>query len=327
MKTTDSIADAVIFDLDGTITDTEKYYQTAWREALEHFGCNAAPEMLLELRSLGRPFAQEKLNEWFGEDCSFDEVLAECKRIVNGIIDKNGIDLKPGVSGLLEFLHEKGIASALATSNDLETIKKNLDKAGIAGCFDRIICADMVPAGKPAPDIYIYACEQLGIRPDRAFAVEDSPNGVISAFNAGCRVIMVPDLTEPDEMLQSMLYARADSLDEIKELLTGPAAEAKDQLYGQIRRIRHFEAFMQEADRKLKDTDAFADDPMLASWISELGAYYGSSEWKQDFEADEAGLLPPGLKRGVLSEDGIFNLLSEYDEFIGQAADDEEGEE
>ena len=77
----------------------------------------------------------------------------------------------------------------------------------------------MVKLGKPAPDIYAYACEQLELAPDQTFAVEDSPNGVTSAYLAGCNVIMVPDLTQPDENLKIKLYACVDSLMDITKLL------------------------------------------------------------------------------------------------------------
>ena len=76
----------------------------------------------------------------------------------------------------------------------------------------------MVKQGKPAPDIYAYACEALGLEPKEVFAVEDSPNGVKSAYSAGCNVIMIPDLTEPDEELRKLLYARLDCLVDIKQL-------------------------------------------------------------------------------------------------------------
>ena len=76
----------------------------------------------------------------------------------------------------------------------------------------------MVSQGKPASDIYAFACKELGLSPDRTFAVEDSPNGVTSAYGAGCKVVMVPDLTQPDEELSKKLYAKVDSLLDIIEL-------------------------------------------------------------------------------------------------------------
>lgn len=213
------IADAVIFDLDGTLTDTEKYYQIAWPKALEYFGYPVTPEMPLELRSLGRPFVLEKFREWFGEGFPYDEVRAYRQMLVRELMEAGGIPLKPGALELFDALKAKGIPAALATANACEKTMGLLTKIGIADRFDRILCADMVPQGKPAPYIYEYACRELGLPPERTFAVEDSPNGVKSAYRAGCRVIMVPDLTEPDEELWPMLYRRVDGLAEIIKLL------------------------------------------------------------------------------------------------------------
>lgn len=210
---------AVIFDLDGTLTDTEKFYQKAWPEALEHFGYKCEPWMPLELRSLGRPYAPEKFKEWFGQDFNYDEVREYRKALVVDIIKEQGIPLKPGAKEILIWLREHGILTCIATANDYERTKGYLQKLGLFDCFDRIICSDMVKFGKPAPDIYAYACSQLGLEPSKTFAVEDSPNGVTSAYLAGCNVIMVPDLTQPDEELKKKLFARIDKLMDLTELL------------------------------------------------------------------------------------------------------------
>ena len=210
---------AVIFDLDGTLTDTEKFYQKAWPQALEHFGYKCEPWMPLELRSLGRPYAPEKFKEWFGQDFDYNKVREYRKAIVVDMIKERGIPLKPGAKEILVWLREKGILTCIATANDYERTKGYLNKLGLFECFDRIICSDMVKLGKPAPDIYAYACEQLELAPNQTFAVEDSPNGVTSAYLAGCNVIMVPDLTQPDENLKIKLYACVDSLMDITKLL------------------------------------------------------------------------------------------------------------
>ena len=210
---------AVIFDLDGTLTDTEKYYQKAWPEAIEHFGFKCEPWMPLELRSLGRPFAPVKFREWFGEDFNYDEVRAYRKKLIEEYLS-GGIPLKPGAVEILTWLREQGIIVAMATANDLARTTRYLDRIGIRQLFDQIICADMVKFGKPAPDIYSYACEVLGLPPDETVAVEDSPNGVRSAAAAGCRTVMIPDLTEPDEGLKTLLWARVDCLTDLKSVVT-----------------------------------------------------------------------------------------------------------
>ena len=210
---------AVIFDMDGTLTDTEKYYNRAWTEALSHFGYKVEPYMPLELRSLGRPFVFDKFRGWFGDGFDYHTVREYRKALVKDMIDREGLDLKPGAREILSFLKEKGIRSAIATANPLDRTMRLLDKVGLQDLFDTVICADMVTQGKPAPDIYSYAVSELGLQPSETFAVEDSPNGVTSAYRAGCNVIMVPDLTEPDDELSKMLYARVDTLADIKDLL------------------------------------------------------------------------------------------------------------
>ena len=210
---------AVIFDLDGTLTDTEKFYQKAWPEALEHFGYKCEPWMPLELRSLGRPFAPARFKEWFGEDFDYQKVREYRKSLVETIIKENGIPLKPGAKEILKWLRGKRILTALATANDYERSERYLKKIDLFDYFDKICCANMVSQGKPAPDIYAYACKELSLDPSQTFAVEDSPNGVTSAYLAGCNVIMVPDITEPDGELEKKLYARVDKLMDIKELI------------------------------------------------------------------------------------------------------------
>lgn len=210
---------AVIFDLDGTLTDTEKYYQIAWPQALEHFGYEAKPWMPLELRSLGRPFAPLKFKEWFGEDFDYPKVREYRKGIVAELIKEGGIPLKPGAKEILIWLRENGILTAVATANDYARTEGYLKQIGLFAYFDRIICADMVKEGKPSPDIYAFACQQLEVKPENALAIEDSPNGIKSAAGAGCKAVMVPDLTEPDEELWKLLYARVDKLMDITGLV------------------------------------------------------------------------------------------------------------
>lgn len=175
--------------------------------------------MTLDLRSLGRPYVAQTLKEWFGNAFDFEEVYAYCHVLTDKIMTERGIQLKPGTLEILTWLRKEHITAAIATSNGITHATAKLKRAGLEGYFDRVICADMVEFGKPAPDTYAYACRELGLAPDRTFAVEDSPNGVRSAHGAGCKVIMVPDLTEPDEELKKLLYAKVDTLADIKGLV------------------------------------------------------------------------------------------------------------
>lgn len=206
---------AVVFDLDGTLTDTEHVFQESWKKAVSEFGYHLKPEMGLLLRSLGHPYVNNQFKQWFGEDCDYLSIKKLCHRYFQIATEQKGIVLKPGAQQLLSKLKEKNMTIALATSGNLERVVGCLERTNIIQYFDTLICADMVERGKPAPDTYLYACRQLGLEPENVLAIEDSPNGVKSAYAAGCKVIMVPDLTEPDDELLSMLFKCADSLDAI----------------------------------------------------------------------------------------------------------------
>lgn len=210
---------AVIFDMDGTLIDTEKYYRIFWPKALAEFGYHMTDEQALSMRSLGRPFAPARLKEWFGEDLDYYAVRQRRKDMMEECLDREGIRRKPGALELVQRLKTDGITTAIATATDPERTAKYLRLTGLEGYFDRLISATQVKEGKPSPDIYLYACEQLGLKTEECLAVEDSPNGVLSAYRAGCKVVMVPDQTEADEETKTYLYAVAVSLDEVYEII------------------------------------------------------------------------------------------------------------
>ena len=203
---------AMIFDMDGTLLDTERIYQKYWRLAAEELGYKLTDEQFLSLRSLGHQFSPGRFKEMTGDEEAFVKIRTRRKEIMEPYMKSIEIPLKPYVKEALEKFRKAGIKLAIATATNEELTAEYLGRAGLREYFDEIICAVMVKTGKPAPDIYLYACERLGIEPGDAFAVEDAPNGVISASTAGCRTIMIPDLTEPDEELMKRIEYRADNL-------------------------------------------------------------------------------------------------------------------
>ncbi len=209
----------VIFDLDGTLIDTEKLYRKYWPMALADYGYELSDERALMLRSLGRPFAPAQFKEWYGEDFDYNLVRKRRKEYVEGYIEKNGVELRPGVKEILEYLRDKKITVAIATATDYERTDKYLNMTGIREYFEHIICATMVEHGKPAPDIYEYACSKLNANPSDCFAVEDAPNGVKSAYAAGLNVIFVADQAPADDSIKDMLYADLPIISDIKNIL------------------------------------------------------------------------------------------------------------
>ena len=203
---------AVIFDMDGVITDTEKLLVKYWRQAADEMGFDMTYEQALNLRSLAARYAEPYLKELFGESFSYRKVRSRRKELMEEDIERNGIKLKPGLSELMAYLKKHGYKTAIATATDFDRAVDYLEKAGVYGSFDQLCCGPMVEHGKPEPDIYLYAAEKLGVEPNQCIAVEDSPNGILSAHRAGMHPVMVPDLTQPDRELLKLIYRRCDDL-------------------------------------------------------------------------------------------------------------------
>lgn len=210
---------AVLFDMDGTLIDTEKYYRRFWPLAMAEFGYHLTDEQVLSMRSLGRPFAPARLKAWFGEDLDYYAIRARRTEMMEKQLEKDGISLKPGAVEILEELKRRGIPAAVATATPPERTEKYLNLTGIRPYFSKIISATQVKEGKPSPDIYLYACEQLGLLLEECMAVEDAPNGILAAYRAGLKVVMVPDQTQPTKEDKKYLYACVDRLDELAEYL------------------------------------------------------------------------------------------------------------
>lgn len=208
----------ILFDMDGTLFDTEKHYQWAWRKAIADAGYELDASEVLKLRSLGAPYNVAQFQEWFGEDVDYHAIRQERMNLMKNMLT-NEIPVKPQVPQTLEKLRQMGYSMAVVTATGQEQAVSNLKLAGLLPFFDCVISASMVKRGKPAPDVYLHACEVLEVQPENCYAVEDSPNGVMSAHAAGCRTIMIPDLTQPDAELSRLLYRKLDSFEELINIL------------------------------------------------------------------------------------------------------------
>ncbi len=210
---------AVIFDMDGLMIDTEKLLMRFWIESAESFGFYMTRDDVLSIRSLAGKLTEAKLKKRFGDGFDYQKVRVKRIELMNSYILKNGIEKKKGLDELLEYLKNNRYKTAVATATDLKRASMYLDIINVTKYFDKIVCATMVQNGKPHPDIYLKACEELDVLPCEAIALEDSPNGIISAYSAGCKAVMVPDLSEPDEELRKILFRRIDSLDLLIDVL------------------------------------------------------------------------------------------------------------
>ena len=210
---------AVIFDMDGLMLDTEVLLQRFWIQSAADFGFDMRPEHVLGIRSMCRRYAEGHLKRLFGDDFDYGAVRSHRIDLMNAYIAEHGLVKKKGLDELLDFLKESGIKAAVCTATDFPRTEKYLKSVGVFDKLDDFICGNMVEIGKPAPYIYINACEKLGLDPRDCLALEDSPNGVISAAVAGLNVVMVPDLSEPSDDIRPLLYGCCESLDKVIDLI------------------------------------------------------------------------------------------------------------
>ena len=209
----------VLFDMDGVVLDTEKLYARFWREAAAALGHSMSYEQALGMRSLSNTAGQAQLESYFGKGVSRAEFRAKRIELMDAYIDVHGVDLKPGIRELLDFLDEHGIKAAITTSSPLERVRRYLGPHGLLERFQRLCSGAEVAHGKPEPDIYLHGAACLGLKPEECLAIEDSPAGVLSAYRAGCMTVMVPDLDQPDGETEKLLFAKADSLTDVIGLI------------------------------------------------------------------------------------------------------------
>lgn len=210
---------AVVFDMDGVIFDSERAVMQCWKEVASRHNIPDIEKAILACTGTTMVRTREIMLNMYGADFPYDEYARESSAIFHSRYDGGRLPMKPGVKELLTFLKERGKKIALASSTRQQVVTDELRDAGIIEYFDRIICGDMVSRSKPAPDIFLKACEELNISPSDSYAIEDSYNGIRAAHAGGLHPIMVPDLLPADEEMQSLAEIVLPSLTSVMEYL------------------------------------------------------------------------------------------------------------
>ncbi len=210
---------AVVFDMDGVIFDSERAVMQCWKEVASRHNIPDIEKAILACTGTTMVRTREIMLNLYGADFPYDEYARESSAIFHSRYDGGRLPMKPGVKELLTFLNEHDKKIALASSTRQQVVTDELRDAGIIEYFDRIICGDMVSRSKPAPDIFLKACEELNISPSDSYAIEDSYNGIRAAHAGGLHPIMVPDLLPADEEMQSLAEIVLPSLTSVMEYL------------------------------------------------------------------------------------------------------------
>lgn len=211
--------EAVVFDMDGVIFDSERAVMNCWLELAQKYNIKDIEKPYFACVGTTMTRTREIMLETYGEDFPYDEYARESSLMYHEKYDGGKLPMKPGVMELLSYLKEKGKKIALASSTRRETVTNQLRWAGIIDYFDVIICGDMVERSKPAPDIFLKACQELGVSPENTYAIEDSYNGIRAAHAGQLRPIMVPDLLEANDEMRGMAECVCDNLNEVIDYL------------------------------------------------------------------------------------------------------------
>ena len=211
--------DAVIFDLDGLLADTEIISLKVYQELLKDFGIPFTEETYSREYSGHREEENvQRFLDNYDLPWNFDQTLEKVYELEARILAK-GVNLKKGAKNLLAFLQREGIPIALATSSVESRARMILDSNGILSLFDHLVFAKDVKRSKPYPDIFLKACIDLNVLPENCLVLEDSEAGIEAAYRAGIPVICIPDLKMPAQFLLNKTEQVFKDLDAVRDYL------------------------------------------------------------------------------------------------------------
>jgi len=209
----------VIFDMDGLMFDTERLAISAWENAGENFNINISEDIVIETIGLDVHGAEKVFKKHLGDSFPFSEARKLRIEYTKEFIEQNGVPVKKGLYELLEFLDEKPVLKAVATSTERERTENLLSSAMIKDKFNIIICGDEISKCKPEPDIFLAVARKLGCNPRECLVLEDSENGIIAASKASMVPVLIPDIKYPSNEVEKLAVEKFNSLIEVKEFI------------------------------------------------------------------------------------------------------------
>ena len=200
---------SVIFDMDGTLLDTQKIFIPAWEWAGENQGIKDLGKDLPNVCGMNINGWSAYLEEHY-PTLDVDRFNKEMRAYVE---EKLVVRFRRGGRELLTYLKQRGIKVGLASGSSRKSVDHHLKEVGISDYFDATVAGNEVTKGKPFPDVFLLTAEKMGVLPQDCYVFEDSVNGVKAAVAAGMKCIGFPDIAEFPEDIRKLLVAEIDSLD------------------------------------------------------------------------------------------------------------------
>jgi HAD superfamily hydrolase (TIGR01509 family) len=210
--------DAVIWDMDGVLFDTESLVIDCWKQVCLEHGYPDPTASLMKMIGRSEKDSDAIFREDFGEGFDVQRLRERKNELVLRKIQK-GMPIKKGVVETLRLLQAMNVSSAVGSSTNAAKVRQFLRHGGIDSHFPVVVGGDMVRRGKPDPEIFLRAAKELSVDPRRCVVIEDSLNGVRAGFDAGMCVVLVPDLVVPTEEMLEKAHHVLPALSEAEPLM------------------------------------------------------------------------------------------------------------
>ena len=210
---------AIIFDMDGLMIDSERVTFECYQEILKGMNLTMDEEFYKTL--LGKPLKgiYQRFYDVYGNDFPIEDVIKDVHALMAKCFETEGVPIKTGLKSLLEYLKENNYKTIVATSSNRDRVDTILSQAQITDYFDDSICGDEVTKGKPNPEVFLKSCQKLGVNVDEAIVLEDSEAGIQASYDAGIKVICIPDMKYPEKQYEEKTFKILKDLNGVTEYL------------------------------------------------------------------------------------------------------------
>lgn len=213
------MVDAVIFDMDGLMFDSEPIWTDAWKLSFDRRGIELQPGMIESFYGASKNRVLAEVRRRYHQDSNAIAAAEDHYAIARQRLLNEGAPPKEGLFELLSYLQSHHVLCAVATSSERPIAEAMLSRAEVSPSFDVIVTGDDGFPSKPAPDIFLAAAKKLRTKPSRSVVLEDSENGIRAAFAGGFMSVMVPDVVPPSDEARSLADCCCRDLFEVRDLL------------------------------------------------------------------------------------------------------------